>query len=424
MRAGATLVLCVALAAAPAFAAQDIEFDVSAFEKKPFEWWGYGEFKPEAQRLDRSSAGYALQFPGESRSTLTRWSVAAELSGVYRHDDFRAHFTGHASYLDDPRERGDDSRLFEAYGAWQPGPRAALEAGKRTLRWGKGYAWNPVAFFERSRDPTDPELSREGFVMLTGDLTRSLGGTVQTVGFTPVLLPVTGSVNQDYGPDGHTNPAAKLYALVHDTDVDLIYAASGSRGARWGADFSRNLGSNLEIHGEWARINAAPRAVLTPTNAVVMETRDSTSWLLGLRYLSERETTVIAEYYRNGGGYTEDELRRFFELVRAAAGNPALRRIASQAASGGYTRPNPMRDYVYLRVSQKEPFDILYFTPAVTAIVNADDGSYTVIPELVYTGFTNVELRLRAQWNLGGRLTEYGEKVVDSRVELRARLFF
>jgi hypothetical protein len=154
------------------------------------------------------------------------------------------------------------------------------------------------------------------------------------------------------------------------------------------------------------------------------ETRDYTSWLLGLRYLSERETTVIAELYRNGAGYTQEETRVFFEAARAAAGNPALQRITSQAAANGYTRPNPMRNYVYLRVSQKEPFDILYFTPAVTAIVNADDESWTVIPELLYTGFTNIELRLRGQWNFGAALTEYGEKTVEGRVELRLRYFF
>ena len=47
-----------------------------------------------------------------------------------------------------------------------------------------------------------------------------------------------------------------------------------------------------------------------------------------------------------------------------------------------------------------------------------------VIPEVTYTRITNLELRLRLQFNQGDRLTDYGEKAVDARVELRMRYFF
>ena len=46
----------------------------------------------------------------------------------------------------------------------------------------------------------------------------------------------------------------------------------------------------------------------------------------------------------------------------------------------------PMQDYLYLRLSQKEPWDLLYFTPALTGIHNLDDQSFSISPELVYTG--------------------------------------
>jgi hypothetical protein len=83
-----------------------------------------------------------------------------------------------------------------------------------------------------------------------------------------------------------------------------------------------------------------------------------------------------------------------------------------------------MRNYGYLRVSQKEPFDILYLTPALTLITNLDDRSYTLIPELAYTGFDDLELRLRVALNRGNASTEYGEKPVHSRLELRLRYYF
>jgi hypothetical protein len=143
-----------------------------------------------------------------------------------------------------------------------------------------------------------------------------------------------------------------------------------------------------------------------------------------MRYLTERDTTWIADVYHNGAGYTEAEMNRFFALAHAASANPALRPLAGQAAAQGYTQPNAMRDYVYLRVSQKEPFDILYFTPSITLIQNLDDDSRSLSPELLYTGITNLELRLRLFFLSGGRLSDLGKKQNDRRVELRVRYYF
>jgi hypothetical protein len=83
-----------------------------------------------------------------------------------------------------------------------------------------------------------------------------------------------------------------------------------------------------------------------------------------------------------------------------------------------------MQHYVYFRASQKEPLDILYFTPALTAIVNMVDHSFVLIPELLYSPRTNLELRLRGSVFVGGQDTEYGEKQNDYRVELRVRYYF
>jgi hypothetical protein len=107
-----------------------------------------------------------------------------------------------------------------------------------------------------------------------------------------------------------------------------------------------------------------------------------------------------------------------------ATGNDAPLARAASLASTGYARPNPGRDYLYLRVSQKEPFDILYFTPALTVIANANDRSTSVAPELLYTGINDVELRLRAFFLNGGAGTEFGERQISKRIEFQARLYF
>ena len=118
------------------------------------------------------------------------------------------------------------------------------------------------------------------------------------------------------------------------------------------------------------------------------------------------------------------EMNAFYDLVRASATDSALTLPASRAAAQGYNQTNAMQNYAYLRISQKEPFDILDFTPALTLIANLEDHSVSVIPEAIYTGIKNLELRLRLAMNLGPVSTDYGEKPVLSRIELRARYFF
>jgi hypothetical protein len=264
--------------------------------------------------------------------------------------------------------------------------------------------------------------------MATGAWVRSFDGPLQTLTLTAAVVPTTANLNEDFGGGatdaGHANPALKLYALAYDTDVDVIWAGPGSRGPRFGIDFSRNLGSQLEVHGEWARISDAPRVVLAGDGTLQTQIRTYDSALIGLRYLTERDTTLIFELYRNGGGYSPDELSVFYDLARTSAGSPALASLASRAAVQGYNRPNVGQRYAYLRVSQKEPFDILDLTPSVTLIANTGDHSWSLLPEVLYTGIKNLELRARLALNRGDVGSEYGERAVRSRVELRARLFF
>ncbi|MCK5185741.1 MAG: hypothetical protein KAR43_01330, partial [Deltaproteobacteria bacterium] len=72
----------------------------------------------------------------------------------------------------------------------------------------------------------------------------------------------------------------------------------------------------------------------------------------------------------------------------------------------------------------KEPFNILYFTPAITGIFNLKDQSFFLSPELLYYAITNLELRLKTTFLIGDTYTEYGEKASDYRLELRVRYYF
>jgi hypothetical protein len=218
--------------------------------------------------------------------------------------------------------------------------------------------------------------------------------------------------------------------LCRDTDIDLAWQGKGSRPARFGLDFSRNLRTNFEVHGEWARISQFTRPVTDRTGHVTNEVGNSTSYLLGMRYLTESDTTYIAEYYRNGTGYADFEARPFYQLVDAAfsqsqqTGRTMLLQKAISLSQGSYCRPNPGGRYVYFRAQQKDALGIVYFQPAITAIVNVADHSHQITPEILHTGVKNLDLRLRVFALYGSAATDFGEKQASRRVEIYARYYF
>jgi hypothetical protein len=195
-------------------------------------------------------------------------------------------------------------------------------------------------------------------------------------------------------------------------------------------DFSRNLGTNFEIHGEWARIQQFTRPITDSAGRVTSEVGNATSYLLGLRYLTEGNTTYIAEYYRNGTAYSDQEGQQFYRLVDTAftqfqqSGSTVLLQKALTLSQGSYGRPNPGQDYLYFRAQQKDALGIVYFQPAITAMMNWQDRSYQVTPELLYTGVNNLELRLRLFLLQGGSATDFGEKQNSRKLEFYARYYF
>lgn len=408
------LAVVVSLLAAPLQAAE-FDFDLGAFEKKPFEWSGYAEFRPEFIRLNDDAVLYAIQYP-EGEEQETRLNGVLELTGDYRSGDTRLSATWHGSAFDDSRESRSEGRLYEAYLNRKETANLSWELGKRALKWGKGYAWNPVGFVERPKDPTEPEQSREGFVIAAADWVKSGSGDLKTISFTPILLPVRGDLNDDFGSKEANNLAAKLTLLYRDVDIDFMVLGNGTRPGRVGADFSLNLASNIELHGEWAYVPDYAKKTLTAAGPAVTEDA-SHSYLLGLRYLTESDITWIIEYLHQDQGYTEEEMDSFFTQLE-------VNNLVEAGQQAGYLRPNPMRNYLYLRGSKKDPFDWIYTSLAFTAITNLDDHSAMLMPEFTWGAIDNLELRLRYNVLTGGRHSEFGEKLTSQKLEVRLRYFF
>lgn len=430
MRRGAAIALFgLALLARPALA-EEFAFDPAELKGNQLEWGGYAELKWEHSDLNQQGALRDLLFYREPRSTLDRGSGALQLDGRFTQGIATLKWVAKATAAQDELAWSDNADLYEGYLSLKPNPNLVMDLGKKVFKWGKGYAWNPVGFIDRPKDPSDPEEAMEGYIGAGFDAIRSFAASpLQTVAFTAVALPVWQGVNEDFGERDNVNLAAKLYFLLYDTDIDLLWYTGNSRTTRYGIDFSRNLTSNLEVHGELAHTPRQPVQLLDAGGMMTSREVADTSWLVGLRHLTEHDLTTFVEFYHNDDGYTKEEQQRFFDLVASGmaqyetTGSTTLLDRAANA-SQLYSRPQTGRNYLYARLSQKDPFDILYFTPALTLIANLDDQSWSLAPEMVYTGFTNWEMRLRFTAVDGDANTEYDEKRNSNTLEARLRYFF
>jgi len=233
MRLWAAIGTLLALSYGMALANEEYSFDLSEIEEKPLHIGGYLEFRPVLFGLDKGSALHKLKlYDRDEGNILEEYNFTSLFDGSYKKGttEFRAIVNTDLknAYLG----WSENTTLYEGYMSLRPSSAFNLDIGKKTLKWGKGYAWNPVAFLDRPKDPEDTELAREGFVVVSSDFIKSFDGPLKTFSFTPVLMPVYDHVNKDFGKNNRLNFAGKTYFLLYDTDIDFIYLTGGSKTTR------------------------------------------------------------------------------------------------------------------------------------------------------------------------------------------------
>lgn len=412
-------------------AQEEYKFDLSEIEKKAFQFGGYLEFRPVLFGLDRGSWLYKLAFYDlEKEETILEYNFNALLDASYEKGIIKAKIRTNTDITKSISGWSHKTTLFEALLSVKPSLSLHLDIGKKRMKWGKGYAWNPVAFIDRPKNPNDPELALEGYTVLSMDYIKSFSGKLRTITFTPFLLPVNEHINSTFGKPNKLNFGGKIYFLFFDTDIDLMFLSGGSVPPRYGIDFSRNMTTNFEIHGEFAYIPEYSKKVIQKDGTVGQEIYTSTNCLLGIRFLSKSNTTFFLEYLKNGNGYASCEMENFYSLIDQAHQSYLLNlddrqlKFLSGEASQAYRTFAPMQDYLYLRISQKEPWNILYFIPSLTSIFNLTDKSFSLTPELLYSPIMNLELRAKITVLVGNGGSEFGEKQSDFRLEFRGRYYF
>ena len=265
----------------------EYDFDMNSIEQKPYEYSGYLRLDEKAQRLNGS---------GEEYQNQLRLEGLLDFSYDYEDFSLKSSFMGTRDYVDETFSQSSIC-VNDFYVEKKLNANHSFLVGKESLAWGKGYFYNPVAFFDRPKDPMDPTQAREGFFMAKYGYNKSFQGELKNLSFDVAYLPSRNEINRDYGEFYNeevdsNNMAMRLYALAYDTDFDLIYSHSNVESDKIGFDFSKNLQTNFEIHGEYANVLDA-----------------GNSYLLGLRYLTEFELTITSEYLYFSDGLNEEELQ-------------------------------------------------------------------------------------------------------------------
>jgi hypothetical protein len=424
------LILCVLLAGTPAWAG-DYELKLPETGRKTIELGGRLEFRPIFHEFDKNAAIYRFKYIGKPEKPNTlEYSPQLELKFganlgrlnvyIYTHHDY------HQMVLGDQWT----NNVYEGYITFRPVTSLTFWAGKKSISWGKGYAWNPVGFINRPKDPDDPNLSLEGFTLVGFDYVKSLKWAgFKTVSLTALVMPV---FNWDtaLGKFGDVNAAFKLYILFLDTDLDFIYFVGPNQPASYGFDFSRNLGESIELHGEIAWRTGTTRYLLDGDGQRFYSSRDQLSYLLGLKYVTTAETTFIWEYYRNGQGYNRGELDQLYTYLAAAWRN-YLRfgKILGLRRAESFIQPYLDqvffgRDYLYFKVSQKDLFSVVDFVPWVALVTNLNDSSFSISFGATYKPVTNLELGFRVGCPIGPAGTEFGDKPDSLKIEFWTRFYF
>ncbi len=287
----------------------DFAFDAETFEKKKVELQGYlrsDNTYQHSESLNKKIASTGNE--GNFRLDLEHEAVNihADYSFFYRHVEYRG-----------AEDESTLNALYQRFGD----ERQSLIVGKEVLRWGKGYAYNPVGFFEKIKNPVYPELSREGYWMANAQMTRTVDNSI-VKNYTVTLLGIPDvKENEELFEQTDSRYGVKLYLLVEKTDIDLILADDA-----YGADFSSDIGYGIELHGEYAWKAGEESA------------------LIGTRYQSPTDLSLIAEYMKT------------FEATRL----------------------------LYAKATQKEPFGIVYSGVYALYMRDVDSAFYRLQSGMTY----------------------------------------
>ncbi len=413
--------------------AGDYDFDVSEFEKKPFEINTELRVNPILIGLNTDSIFYQLQKKSGDSDFSSRWRF--ELYSSFKKNDNTLFFSGQTMIDIHELETEDTYKAYEYYFERRISSNWSFIIGKKSVKWGKGYVFNPVSFAGRQKDVNDVDASLEGYALTSIQYIKSLKGPLSNYSVQFIVLPsLTGSkneihnMNSDFSTDAEWNFIGKLYLLYRDVDIDFYILYNKLQQNKYGFDIALNLTTNFEVHGEFSYEENFERFKIFKESAdYEYEIFPVKKYLAGVRYLTVPGTTFILEYIYNEAGLSSDETEQYFDWVRNDTWPMKFCipfTLPMEFYKEYFTQQFSMQNYLYLKASHPEPFDILYFTPGIFSIYNIDDNSFQATLDFSYSRFDDFLISLKYSRMFGDENTEFGEKITTEKLEFNFTLTF
>ncbi len=335
--------------------ASEYEFDMDDIETKTYEYSGYlkASHKHQKSRQEKTTNSYLAEALVGFDYFVGDWTLKSQFQ---------------ASYHDTQSEQKSTDTTNQLYIDYKISSNSRFDIGKQSLMWGKGYFFNPVAFLDRKKDPINPEASKEGYVMARYKYNKSYEKALQNFSLDIVYMPTSQETNDDFLNDNSNTVALKAYLLYLDTDIDIIYFYNDKLQDKVGFDFSKNLLTNFEIHGEYARQND-----------------ENHSSLLGIKYLTAYDLTITSEYFDRS--YKLPKPESFYD-----------------------------KRYFINKFSLKEPFGIVYSSVYYKNSLNIADNSTQDSMGAIYNFRNNIQLDVSYIKNTGEEKSEFGSKNIENTI--------
>lgn len=380
--------------------------------------------------------------------------------------------------------------VSELYGSWNLSENAHLTLGKKRVVWGPAMLVNPTDVINPLKDPTDPASQRTGAwlarfempferftvtALASAKVLRQYGGLPSALLYHPdypTAEAAAGLAPDDRDRQPHFAASGRLYALVADTDLNLVYTFTNAfndaflHKNRLGFSASRVFG-NLELHveamgqlgssrlyfdrgctGSTHELMACVRAGRPVASRDRLDATDDPRLkaVVGGRYMFEDGAMLTAEYFFNGEGYAHDEFQALLSALASARELSALTpgantQLESMLGRGSVDPGSPQklafdplrRHYLFANYQKPQVADD--FTLGASVLLSLADLSGMVIPSVSWSAREWLTLSASVYAPLpapevlktevrGAKYSEFGLQPSDWRAIASARAWF
>ena len=259
-----------------------------------------------------------------------------------------------------------------------------LTLGKQQISPGVGYAWNPTDIFNL-KDLMDPTYENTGISAVT--LSIPLGYRITLSGILQ--------------PENSWDETVQYYQLksgIGQFDIAAVYSRSQlTQTGLFGASVQSH-----DLYGFYAEGEFLGMGVRTEIATHRLDYSDNFKYeyIIGADYTFKNSLYLLTEFYHSDLGAKTDQTSFDDYLVYFSGERKSLNQNYLFALA-----MYPLGDLL----------DISAF-----GIINLDDKSAVIAPQLMYRIFQDVELSILGSWFVGDNTDEYGFQKFGARFRIRA----